>query len=100
MRAQIRPIENSVEALTRPPVPFMDFDHRIFADHSNWQIREALIYSYHWGSANQTAEDFVRFKSDCRISDILSQTEESLYVKQTETKQFLGLVPYQVIFFI
>lgn len=94
MRAQIRPLKESVEAISNATLPPMDFDNRVYSEQEHWALREALIFSYHWGSASLTASDFVRLKQDCRITDILSSASEPLYIKQLEAKQFLGPVTF------
>ena len=88
--ALIRPVEKSVEALKNPSLPLMEFDNRIYLDQAHWALREAPIFSYHWESATLTADDFVRLKQDCHITDVLSSTSEPLFMKQMEAKQFLG----------
>ena len=90
MRAQIRPLKESVEAFSKLTLPPMDFDNRIYDDQAHWTLREALIFSYHWGTTTLTAIDFVRLKQDCHITDVLSNASESLFVKKLEAKQFLG----------
>ena len=90
MRAQIRPLKESVDAITTMVAPTMDFDTRIFTDQAHWTLREALIFSYHWSFSTLSASDFVRFKQDCHIADVLSSPTETLFVQQQEAKQFLG----------
>ena len=90
MRVQLRPLKDSVDAITNMTAPMMDFDQRILADQSHWTLREALIFSYHWSFSTLSAADFVRFKQDCHIAEVLSSKTETLFVKQTEAKRFLG----------
>ena len=90
VRAQIERQNALAVAPSNFSVPCMDFDDRIYKDCTNWQIREALVYSYHWSFSMLTAEDFIQMKRDCFITDLLS-SNASLFVKQSESKQYLGL---------
>ena len=88
VRAHIRK-ENAAEAVSDPPLK-MEFDDRIYSDNDNWQIREALVFSFNWGYASMTAEEFINSKRDCYITDLLSCSATSLEIKITEAKIYLG----------
>ena len=89
MRASFRAREPA-EALM---IPSMEMDDRLkTADSNQWTLREALLFSFYWGFPTHSAENFINFKLDCHITEVLSNPENTLFVKQTEAKQFLGTV--------
>ena len=83
-------LKSSVGFTTSLVIPKIEIDNRIDLDKKGWQIREALMYSYHWGYASVVAEDFVRLKRDCQIIGIINCSDTGFYVKQAKAKMYLG----------
>ena len=89
-KAKLKPI--TVKEAEPFPNGHLDFEleDSILKNSKGWQIREALLYSYHWGFPTMTAEDFVHFKQEIRITEVLADPDTVLYVKQNEARAYLG----------
>ena len=70
--------------------PKVELDERIKTVQHGWQIKEALLYSYHWGYPTVVAEDFIKMQREHYITAILSNPDTGLFIKQAEAKSYLG----------
>ena len=90
-KAKLKPITvNESVPLSNSSPAEIELDDRILKESRGWLIREALLYSYHWGNPTMTVEDFVSFKQDCYITEILSDPDTVIYVKEKEARSYLG----------
>ena len=74
--------------ISRQPFTLMD-DHLV-GKSKGWQIKESLLFSFHFGQPTMTSEDFIKLKADFFISALLIEPSVQFSVKKERGQQFLG----------
>ena len=70
--------------------PFVLLDDHLTDKSRGWQIKESLIFSFHFGQPTMTSEDFIKLKADFYISALLIEPTMQFSVKKERGLQFLG----------
>ena len=72
--------------------PYVHFDEYLNQKSKGWSIKESLIYSFHFGKPTMASRDFIKFKADLVISELLGDPSVQFTVKKQRGATFLGTV--------
>lgn len=73
------------------PVPLIEIPSDIRSEAgSNWRLKEAILNSFHFGTATIKASEFARSDSDLKTAEIVASKDHTLDSKKYRVKIHLG----------